>query len=620
MPDELARNSVRYGAEPLAAGRRLLNTPSRWPLLFTVLSLLALAIVPPLIGKHIATIERRITDSLEPAIALIAELALVHSNQNSSVQGWLITGGAEHRDRYLPLRDKEEVLFDSLTDRLEGADLSLSVRIVGLQTAAIQWQGTHLFSLLPDSAGGVRKLELIEEDRRRYEALLAAGDTLADAVTAEVVADRAVAERARNLQTTITIGLAGLALLATWTVAGIGRKLRVLVREADLRKDEALTARREMEALLEATGDGVLGIDLEGRCVALNAMGSRLLGYSEAEARERNVHDLIHGKAPDGRGHFRDSCPVLESLARGRDRQELEDVVWRKDGRSFPARLHLQPLREGSEVRGGVLTVTDITDIRSAETALRQAVLDRDQMVAVVSHDLRNPLGTVSAAAELLLEIELTEDKKHEQLQIIRRSSVRMNRLIQDLLDVSRIEATGLTVEPEPIEVAPLLDEVMESASLRAHDLRIEVALDARPGLPIVLGDHDRVLQVIFNLLENAFKHTPVGGRVTLGARSTGSQVVITVRDTGEGISSEDLAHIFDRYWQARTHGRSGAGLGLTIVKGIVEAHGGQVWVESEVGKGSAFHFTLPAQAEGNRERRGATGYSSTRERSQAGA
>jgi signal transduction histidine kinase len=241
-------------------------------------------------------------------------------------------------------------------------------------------------------------------------------------------------------------------------------------------------------------------------------------------------------------------------------------------------------------------------------------------MVAVVSHDLRNPLGTVSAAAELLLEMDLPEEKKAEQLQIIRRSSVRMNRLIQDLLDVSRIEAAGLTVEPEPSEVRPLIEEALESNQLRARERGIELAIDVRPGLPRVLCDHDRVLQVIFNLVENAFKHTPEGGRVTLAARPTGSQVVVTVRDTGEGISPEDLARIFDRFWQARSHGRSGAGLGLTIVKGIVEAHGGQIWVESEVGKGSAFHFTLPVPAEGARDHATSTGYSSTRERSKAGA
>jgi PAS domain S-box-containing protein len=619
MSDVVARASVRYGAEPLSARRRLRDTPSGWPLLFTILSLLALAVVPPLIGRRVAAIEASIANSLDPAISLTGELTLLHSDQMSSVQGWVVTGDPDHVDRYRRSRDEEGVLFDSLTTRLEGADLDLSLKIVQLQTAAIAWQTTHL--ALGDESQRFRLMSRMDRDRQLYDALLYAGRGLSDAIRTEIAEGRAQAESTRNLQTTITVGLAALALLATIAVGGIGRQLRSLVSEADRRKEEALKARREMEALLEATGDGVLGIDLEGRCVSLNAMGSRLLGYTEAEARERNVHDLIHGRAPDGVGHFRDSCPVLDALAQGKSRHEIEDVVWRRDGRSFPARLHLHPLREGVHVRGGVLTMTDLTEIRRAETALRQAVLDRDQMMAVVSHDLRNPLGTVSAAAELLLEIDLPEDKKEEQLQIIRRSSWRMNRLIQDLLDVSRIEASGLTVEPEPNDVHPLIDEALESNSLRARELGIELVGDVRPGLPRVLCDHGRVLQVISNLLENAFKHTSQGGRVTLSARATGSQVVITVRDTGDGIAPEDLARIFDRFWQARSHGRSGAGLGLTIVKGIVEAHGGQVWVESEVGKGSAFHFTLPAHADGARERPStSSGYAAPRERTQAGA
>jgi signal transduction histidine kinase len=198
------------------------------------------------------------------------------------------------------------------------------------------------------------------------------------------------------------------------------------------------------------------------------------------------------------------------------------------------------------------------------------------------------------------LDIELPEEKKIEQLQIIRRASIRMNRLIEDLLDVSRIEAGGFTVEPRPNELEPLIDEAVELHALRAQELGIELMSDLPAGLPRVLCDHDRLLQVVFNLIGNAFKHTPAGGVVTLGARSNGNQVVVTVSDTGEGISREDLERIFDRFWQVRSHGRSGAGLGLTIVKGIVEAHGGRVWVESELGKGSAFHFTIPAEAGGS--------------------
>jgi PAS domain S-box-containing protein len=655
MSDVVARESVRYGAEPRSARRRLRDTPTRWPLLFVVLSLLALAVVPAGLWFYITNIERRISGALDPARALSAELAVVHSNQMSSVQGYLITGDSVYSERYARLRDREQVVFDSLRARLdrppEGADRSLTrraqmlldsvtsrlvsdsvralrdssdlairSRLAALRNAAIQWQATHQLAM-EDPNQRLQYLSNIAEGRLRYDLLMDAGQLLASALTNEIQAARTRMDNARNLQLIITVALAALALLATVTVGGIGVRLRMLVSEANQRRKEALKARREMEAVLEATGDGVLGIDLEGRCATLNAMGSRLLGYTEVEAVGRNVHDLIHGRAPEGKGHFRDSCPVLEALRDGASPHELEDVIWRRDGRGFPARLHLLPLKEGLLVRGGVLTMTDMTDIRTAEAALKQAVHDRDQMVAVVSHDLRNPLGTVSAAAELLIELDLPEEKKAEQLQIIRRASQRMNRLIEDLLDVSRIEGGGLVVEPEPSEVEPLIEEAVDLHSLQAREKGIELVTDVQPGLPRVACDHDRMLQVIFNLLGNAFKHTPHGGQVILSARGGDSQVLITVRDTGEGIAAEDLERIFDRFWQARSHGRSGAGLGLTIVKGIVEAHGGRVWVESEPGKGSAFHFTLPVDPESVRDLRDAPlGYPRMSERTQASA
>ena len=600
MSDRVAHDRLRYGAEPRSARRRLRDTPSQWPLLFVGLSLGALAVVPALLGNRIDRFDARVVDSLDPARTVASEIGLVHAHQMSSLYGYLVTADSLYRNRYLQLQDREAYLSESLRESLRGSDPSITLRVAELQAATINWQATHRFAI-DDPAQRLSYVALIPEDRRRYEALLAATQSLSDLLTTEIDTARANADQARALQFFITLGLALLALMATVTVAGIGVSLRMLVAEADQRRKEALKARREMEAVLEATGDGVLGIDLEGRVATLNAMSTRLLGYSETEGVGRNVHDLLHGRAPEGRGHFRDSCPVLDALKDGASGTELEDTVWRRDGLSFQARLHLHPLKDGLLVRGGVLTMTDTTDIRTAERALKQAVQDRDQMLAVVSHDLRNPLGTVSAAAELLLDIELPEEKKTEQLQIIRRASIRMNRLIEDLLDVSRIEAGGLTVEPRPTELEPLIDEAVELHALRAQEQGIELVADLAPGLPRVLCDHDRLLQVIFNLLGNAFKHTPRGGMVTLSAHPSGGQVVVSVRDTGEGIEPANLERIFDRFWQARNHGRSGAGLGLTIVKGIVEAHGGRIWVESELGRGSAFHFTVPGDVEGSR-------------------
>jgi signal transduction histidine kinase len=158
-----------------------------------------------------------------------------------------------------------------------------------------------------------------------------------------------------------------------------------------------------------------------------------------------------------------------------------------------------------------------------------------------------------------------------------------MSRLIEDLLDVSRIEAGGLTVRAEPIELEPLLKEAVELHLPLVHEKNVQLGSELEENLPPVLADHDRILQVLSNLIGK-----------TVSARARADDVVLSVIDTGEGIDREDLERLFDRFWQARIRGRSGAGLGLAIVKGIVEAHGGRVWVESVRGEGSAFHFTLP--------------------------
>lgn len=572
----------------------LRETPARWPLLFVALSLLALAAVPAVLGSRIDSIEDRVSTVLDPARVLSVELALAHSGQMSRLQGYLITGDPRYREGYHSLREREQILFSALRERLEGTGLDLRRRLANLETAASAWQINHRFAL-EDEAQRQRYLEAIPLDQSRYDAVLASEQALTDALTAEVETARAQVERARDLQLRITVALAALALLSTGTVGSIGARLRSLVGESEQRRREALRSRRDMEAVLEATGDGVLGVDLDGRCTTLNATGSRLLGVPEVDAAGKSAHELLHGRAPNASAHDPAACPLVAALAPGAESRDAEDVIWRRDGTSFPARVHVRPLLDGRIVRGGVVTFSDTTEIRRAEAKLEQAVHDRDQMMAVVSHDLRNPLGTIAAAAEIVLELDLPEAKKKEQLEIIRRASARMSHLIEDLLDVSRIQGGALPVEPHATDVEPLVKEALEMHALQAKERDLELGSELDAGLPSVHCDHDRTLQVLFNLLGNALKHTPPGGRVTLGAHADEGFVRFTVRDTGPGIAPQDLERIFDRFWQVRSDGRSGAGLGLTIVKGIVEAHGGRVWVESEPGRGSAFHFTLPA-------------------------
>lgn len=224
----------------------------------------------------------------------------------------------------------------------------------------------------------------------------------------------------------------------------------------------------------------------------------------------------------------------------------------------------------------------------------QQATQARDELMAIVSHDLRSPLNAVLAGASLLLDLPLPEDKRQEQLRAIKRGAERMERLTRDLLDITRIEAGQLRLEPAPHPPRPLIEEALAGCAFAAGRTGVFVTSQVEEDLPDVHADRDRVLQVLDNLLANAIRHTGEGGKVTVAASRGGDGVLFRVMDTGSGVSADILPHIFDRFRQQGGPTAGSAGLGLPIARGIVEAHGGRIWVDSEVGRGSTFTFALP--------------------------
>jgi signal transduction histidine kinase len=223
-----------------------------------------------------------------------------------------------------------------------------------------------------------------------------------------------------------------------------------------------------------------------------------------------------------------------------------------------------------------------------------QAILAREEILSVVSHDLRNPLNTISMSASLMLEMPLPAEQRAKQLQMIRRAGQRMQRLIRDLLNVAQIEAGRLSIEARPTDVASLVAEAAETLGPVAAECSCRLETDVEPNLSTALADPARIVQVLTNIVGNAIKFTPPGGQIVIAAKRVRDKVLCSVADTGPGIPEEQLPHIFDRFWQAKRVDRRGIGLGLAIVKGIVEAHGQMVWAVSTVGVGSTFYFTLP--------------------------
>jgi signal transduction histidine kinase len=220
------------------------------------------------------------------------------------------------------------------------------------------------------------------------------------------------------------------------------------------------------------------------------------------------------------------------------------------------------------------------------------AIRRREDFLAIVSHDLKNPLNAITMSVEMLGRNLSGEERMQKPVATIRRSTERMLALIRDLLDIVAIEAGRFGVEMRPEEAGAIVREAVEMmlpiAAERSQDLTF-----ALPPVPIdVLCSRERVLQVFSNLIGNAVKFTPTGGKIKVEVETTGSQVRFSVTDTGPGLSEKHLAHIFDRFWRASSRA-GGTGLGLSIAKGIVEAHGGTIWAESAVGTGSRFAFTL---------------------------
>ena len=231
----------------------------------------------------------------------------------------------------------------------------------------------------------------------------------------------------------------------------------------------------------------------------------------------------------------------------------------------------------------------------------QEAVRARDELVAVVSHDLRNPMTVISMLCGMMQKAFSSEGAHTSRristaIDTMQQATARMNTLLEDLLDTSKIDAGRYSITPQPLDVGLIFEEAQSLLSPLAHDKDISISFQADPDLRIH-ADPERLFQVLSNLVGNAIKFTPRMGTVGVHAKSVGDEIVFIVRDSGEGIPKEHLPHVFDRYWTVKEGNPTGTGLGLYITQGIVEAHGGQIVAESEPGQGSEFRFTVPRVA-----------------------
>ncbi len=357
--------------------------------------------------------------------------------------------------------------------------------------------------------------------------------------------------------------------------------------------EEALhRATRQRELILEAVGDGICGIDLEGRLTFINEAGARALGYQPGQLTGRDLHEVIHHSHSDGTPYSRVTSPILQGMRRQEMVRMHDEVFWRADGSSFPVEYTATPLFEDGRVTGMVVAFQDISERRRLEKM-------KDEFISTVSHELRTPLTSLRASLGLLSSgtLEKRPEKQRQMVEMAIVNCDRLVRLVNDILDFDKVEKGRLPLRRVPVDAVELLRRAADIAQMAASNARLRLRIEAVPAL--VLADEDRMLQVLNELVNNAIKFSPPEAMIRLSAQpASQSEVCFAVEDHGQGIAPEKLEHIFNRFQQgdsSDSRAMGGTGLGLALCRSIVEQHGGRIWAESALGRGSRFLFTLPS-------------------------
>lgn len=394
-------------------------------------------------------------------------------------------------------------------------------------------------------------------------------------------------------------------------------------------EEQLLSLMRQSNSVLESVGDGIYGIDLEGRATVVNPAAAEMLGYRPEELVGRKMHELVHYCHPDGSSYEVEQCPILKTVSDLTPCRVASEVFWRKDGTPFPVEYVARPqieyvtdeLQEGTGRRSVRKLMQRSTDV--PEGTPRRAVgvvvaftdisernaLDRmkDEFISTVSHELRTPLTSLQAALGLIAggALSMRPDKERHMLDVALGNAERLSKLINDFLELERIGSGKAELHYAMHSAEELFRHVTSLLQASAAKANIEFSFDADDVM--VWADPDRILQTLSNLISNAIKFSPqlpdAPSRIYLRARHISEhQAQLEVQDFGRGIPEDKLQQVFERFQQvdaSDSRARGGTGLGLAICRSIVQQHGGQIWVTSSPGVGSTFHFTLSTHPSG---------------------
>jgi PAS domain S-box-containing protein len=382
-----------------------------------------------------------------------------------------------------------------------------------------------------------------------------------------------------------------------------GERLFILNHGIDVTEqheaEEALyLATRQRELILEAVGDGIFGLDLDGRLTFINQAGARALGYTPEELTGRNAHEVIHHSHADGTPYSKSTCPIFRSMRRRESVRMWDDVFWRKDDTSIPVEYSTNPLIEEGQISGMVVAFQDISEQRRLDKM-------KDEFISTVSHELRTPLTSLRASLGLISSgaLDKRPEKQRQMVDMAIGNCDRLVRLVNGILDFDSVDKGRILLDRRPVEIADLLRRVADAAHNTASQARIGLRIDTAQTR--VLIDEERILQVLNELVSNAIKFSAAGKSIHVGVLPTedsgADEVCLFVEDQGRGIAASKLESIFDRFQQGDSSDSrvmGGTGLGLALCRSIVQQHGGRIWAESEPEKGSRFLLTLPAASD----------------------
>ncbi len=360
----------------------------------------------------------------------------------------------------------------------------------------------------------------------------------------------------------------------------LAKALNNMADEINAKVKSISSEKAKLEAILSSMFEGIMLTNEKGEILLMNPSIRKLFLIDSSPEGKRPLEVIRNN--------------VIQEIV-DRVLHNNKEVITQEVSISIPEEKKIMingvPIVKDGIVEGAVFVFHDITELKRLEEV-------RKDFVANVSHELRTPISSIKGYAETLLDGKAdNEDTVKEFLNIIYQDSDRLANLIDDLLDLSKIESGKMKMEFEPLDISPIINRSVNVLEKSSKDKSLSIKLNVPNDLPKVLGDQKRLLQVFLNLLDNAIKYTTEGGLINVVVSGKEKVAQVDISDTGIGIPGKDLPRIFERFYRvdkARSRELGGTGLGLSIVKHIVQAHNGQVWVQSELGKGSTFSFTLP--------------------------